>query len=117
MSYFECEHCTDMFSRQKDAVSDSESDNEVCLKYFSTALEISQPRQDAESGMNRKDEELACLRGKLEKRWGNDSDSSYAYLDPITGQRYPLTLFMMDEWVRGMVCPVRYDPALFLMIL
>jgi hypothetical protein len=53
--------------------------------------------------MSKKDDELARLRGKLEKRWGNDSDSSYAYIDHITGQRFPLTPFMMDEWVRGMV--------------
>jgi hypothetical protein len=81
------------------------------------ALEISQPLQDAESGMSKKDEELARLRGKLEKRWGNDNDSSYAYLDPITGQRYPLTPFMMDEWVRGMVCSVYYEPGCVLMTL
>ncbi|KAF8226641.1 hypothetical protein L208DRAFT_1380133 [Tricholoma matsutake] len=55
-----------------------------------------------DSGMSKKDDELARLHGKLEKQWGNNSDSSYAYIDHITGQCFPLTPFMMDEWVRGM---------------
>lgn len=63
-----------------------------------------QPLQDpGDSGMSKKDDELAHLHGKLEKQWGNNSDSSYAYIDHITGQCFPLTPFMMDEWVRGMV--------------
>jgi len=77
------------------------------------ALETTELLQDKfESNMNKKDEELAHLRGKLEKRWGNDSDSSYAYLDPISGQRFPLTPFMMDEWVRGMVSFACYEVLL-----
>jgi hypothetical protein len=53
--------------------------------------------------MNKKDEELARFRLKLEKRWGNDHDSSYAYIDTVTGESVGLTPFMMDEWVRALV--------------
>jgi hypothetical protein len=67
--------------------------------------------------LTKKDEELARLRLKLEKRWGNDNDGSYAYLDSIMGQRYPFTPFMMDEWVQGMVRSARYKFFLSLTIL
>jgi hypothetical protein len=73
----------------------------VLLMTFIPALMYSQ--ENGDSTMGKKDEELARLRGKLEKRWGNDSDSSYTYLDRVTGSRYPLTPFLMDEWVCGMV--------------
>ncbi|KAF8221172.1 hypothetical protein L208DRAFT_1382349 [Tricholoma matsutake] len=55
--------------------------------------------ENGNSIMSKKDEELVHLHGKLEKRRGNNSDSSDTYLDPITGSHYPLMPFLMDEWV------------------
>lgn len=93
-------------------MSDDESEEEVSgLHVLEVLIVIPWMQETQDTGMNKKDEELARLRGKLEKKWGNDSDSSYAYLDPISGNRFPLTPFLMDEWVRGMV------PILFLISL
>ncbi|KAF8227790.1 hypothetical protein L208DRAFT_1379630 [Tricholoma matsutake] len=81
-------------------------DTEEVKRVFKSRDVDSSSNSDGEdpgdSGMSKKDDELARLCGKLEQWWGNNSDSSYAYIDHITGQHFPLTPFMMDEWVRGM---------------
>jgi hypothetical protein len=40
---------------------------------------------------------------EAQEEMGNESDTSYVYLDPISGNCYPLLPFLMEEWVRGMV--------------
>src|ERR1700733_2784536 len=47
--------------------------------------------------------ELARFRGILEKKYANDYDAGYTYIDPATGDSVPLTPFMMKEWARAMV--------------
>jgi hypothetical protein len=42
------------------------------------------------------------MRTKLEKKYQNDHDAGYTYIDP-TGISIPLTPFMMKEWARGLV--------------
>ncbi len=49
------------------------------------------------------DSQLARLRGLLEKKYANDHDSGYTYIDPVTSDLVPLTPFMMTEWSRAMV--------------
>ena len=49
------------------------------------------------------DSELARLRGLLEKKYSNDHDAGYTYIDPVTSDSVPLTPFMMKEWARAMV--------------
>ncbi len=49
------------------------------------------------------DSQLAHLRGLLEKKYANDHDSGYTYIDPVTSDLVPLTPFMMTEWSRAMV--------------
>ena len=46
---------------------------------------------------------MARLRGLLEKKYANDHDSGYTYIDPVTSDLVPLTPFMMTEWSRAMV--------------
>ena len=58
------------------------------------------------SGYSRIELELAHFRGLLKKKYANDHDGGYTYIDPATGDSVPLTLFMMKEWCRAMVCTV-----------
>ncbi|KAJ7152801.1 hypothetical protein C8R46DRAFT_1042435 [Mycena filopes] len=54
------------------------------------------------NGLSDLDRELARLRGKLEKKYQNDHDAGFTYIDPDTGESYPLTPQMMKEWCRAM---------------
>ena len=49
------------------------------------------------------DSELARYRGLLEKKYSNDHDAGYTYIDPVSSISVPLTPFMMKEWARAMV--------------
>ncbi|KAJ7502229.1 hypothetical protein B0H11DRAFT_1663061, partial [Mycena galericulata] len=53
------------------------------------------------NGLSDLDRSLARFRGMLEKRWQNDHDAGYIYIDPKTGTSYPLTPQMMKEWCRA----------------
>jgi hypothetical protein len=57
--------------------------------------------EDAElyntDGLSDLDRELARLRGKLEKKYQNDHNAGYTYIDPRTGASYALTPQMMKE--------------------
>lgn len=55
------------------------------------------------NGLTKLDSELARLRGLLEKKYANDHDAGYTYIDPISLESVPLTPFMMKEWARAMV--------------
>jgi hypothetical protein len=55
------------------------------------------------NGLTKVDSELARLRGLLEKKYSNDHDSGYTYIDPISSESIPLTPFMMKEWARALV--------------
>jgi hypothetical protein len=55
------------------------------------------------NGLTKLDSELACLYGLLEKKYSNDHDAGYTYINPITSDSIPLTPFMMKEWARAMV--------------
>lgn len=55
------------------------------------------------NGLTKVDSELARLRCLLEKKYANDHDAGYTYIDPITSDSVPLTPFMMKEWARAMV--------------
>ncbi|KAF5332057.1 hypothetical protein D9758_016254 [Tetrapyrgos nigripes] len=48
--------------------------------------------------------ELARLRSLLEAKYKSDHDNSYAYMDPVSGDLWPLTPFMLKEW-----CCAMYD--------
>ncbi|KAE9402647.1 hypothetical protein BT96DRAFT_937107 [Gymnopus androsaceus JB14] len=45
--------------------------------------------------------ELACIQILLEKQYSNDYDMSYAWLNPETGNKVPLSPLTMDEWTRA----------------
>lgn len=55
------------------------------------------------NGLTKIDSELARLRGLLEKKYSNDFDAGYTYIDPVTSDSIPLTPFIMKEWARTMV--------------
>lgn len=55
------------------------------------------------NGLTKIDSELARLRCLLEKKYSNDYDAGYTYIDPVTSDSVPLTPFMMKEWARAMV--------------
>ncbi|KAJ7888204.1 hypothetical protein B0H13DRAFT_2342055 [Mycena leptocephala] len=56
------------------------------------------------NGLSDLERELARLRGKLEKKYQNDHNAGYTYVDPASGKSYPLTPQMMKEW-----CCAMYD--------
>jgi hypothetical protein len=47
--------------------------------------------------------ELARFRGLLEKKYSNDHDAGYTYIDPVSSESIPFTPFMTKEWARAMV--------------
>ena len=55
------------------------------------------------TGLSKLDSELARLRGLLEKKYSNDHDAGYTFVDPVTSDSFLLTPFMMKEWARAMV--------------
>jgi hypothetical protein len=55
------------------------------------------------NGLSQIDFELGHLCGLLEKKYSNDYDSGYTYIDQVTSDPIPLTPFMMKEWARVMV--------------
>ncbi|KAJ6537380.1 hypothetical protein DFH09DRAFT_1400559 [Mycena vulgaris] len=54
------------------------------------------------NGLSDLDRSLARFRGILEKKWQNDHDAGYTYIDPNSAKSYPLTPQMMKEWARAM---------------
>jgi hypothetical protein len=56
------------------------------------------------NGLSELDRSLAHFRSILEKKYQNDHDSGYTYIDPSTGKSHPLSPQMMKEWSRSMVC-------------
>ncbi|KAJ7883099.1 hypothetical protein B0H13DRAFT_1890539 [Mycena leptocephala] len=54
------------------------------------------------NGLSELDRSLAHFRGILEKKYQNDHDSGYTYIDPSTGKSHPLSPQMMKEWSRSM---------------
>ncbi|KAJ7585571.1 hypothetical protein C8J56DRAFT_1087550 [Mycena floridula] len=65
--------------------------------------------EDGNPLMGLKDEEMpfetksiAYHRSQLEKKYGNTTDRSYTYKDPVSGEEIPLTLLMMGAWSRAM---------------
>jgi hypothetical protein len=46
---------------------------------------------------------LARFRGILEKRYQNDHDAGYTYINLKTATLYPLTPQMMKEWAHTIV--------------
>ncbi|KAF8494901.1 hypothetical protein F5888DRAFT_1616438 [Russula emetica] len=55
------------------------------------------------NGLTKLDSELARLRGLLEKKYSNNHDTGYTYIDSATSDSIPLTPFMMKEWACAMV--------------
>ncbi|KAJ7355887.1 hypothetical protein DFH08DRAFT_803820 [Mycena albidolilacea] len=53
-------------------------------------------------GLSELDRSLARFRGILEKKYQNDHNAGYTYIDPDTGTSHPLTPQMMKEWSRAM---------------
>jgi hypothetical protein len=53
-------------------------------------------------GLSKEEYALAKERTKLEKKYQNDHDGGYTYID-ATGVSIPLTPFMMKEWARALV--------------
>jgi hypothetical protein len=56
------------------------------------------------NGLSELERSLAHFRGILEKKYQNDHDSGYTYIDSRTGKSHPLSPQMMKEWSRSMVC-------------
>ncbi|KAJ7692826.1 hypothetical protein B0H16DRAFT_1398800 [Mycena metata] len=54
------------------------------------------------NGLSELERELARLRGILEKKYQNDHDAGFTYIDPDTGEAHPLTPQMMKVWCRSM---------------
>ena len=54
--------------------------------------------------MKKEEYEIARLQGLLEKEHGNPHDSSYSFIDPDMGIKIDLSLLMMKQWARAMVC-------------
>jgi hypothetical protein len=55
------------------------------------------------NGLTKIDFELAHLRGLLEKKYSNDHNAGYTYIDPVMSESILLTPFMMKEWAHAMV--------------
>ena len=55
------------------------------------------------NGLTKVDSELARLRGLLEKKYSNDRDAGYTYIDPVTLESHALSPFMLKEWSCTMV--------------
>jgi hypothetical protein len=55
------------------------------------------------NGLMKIDFELACLCGLLEKKYSNDHNAGYTYIDPVMSESILLTPFMMKEWARARV--------------
>ena len=53
-------------------------------------------------GVSKEEYNLAKERMKLEKRYQNDHNGGYTYID-ATGVSIPLTPFMMKEWAHALV--------------
>ncbi|KAJ7787718.1 hypothetical protein B0H14DRAFT_3579312 [Mycena olivaceomarginata] len=54
------------------------------------------------NGLSDVERELARLRRKLEKKYQNDHDAGYTYVDPDTAESFLLTPQLMKEWCRSM---------------
>jgi hypothetical protein len=85
--------------------SDDESDDgdpsDVSALFVLTVMELILAQNS--NGLTKIDLELARLRGLLEKKYSNDHDAGYTYIDSVTSDSVPLTPFMMKEWARAMV--------------
>ncbi|EDR14769.1 uncharacterized protein LACBIDRAFT_305815 [Laccaria bicolor S238N-H82] len=57
---------------------------------------------DDNPGLSKEEYDLAKERAKLKKKYQNDHDGGYTYID-ATGVSIPLTPFMMKEWARALV--------------
>ena len=57
------------------------------------------------------------MRGILEKKYGNDHDAGYTYIDSATGDSVPLTPFMMKEWARAMVSAASESYCILLIVI
>jgi hypothetical protein len=55
------------------------------------------------NGLTKIDFELARLCGLLEKKYSNDHNIGYTYIDPVASESILLTPFMMKEWACAMV--------------
>jgi hypothetical protein len=55
------------------------------------------------NGLTKMDFELAHLCVLLEKKYLNDHDAGYTYIDPVTSESILLTPFIIKEWVCAMV--------------
>ena len=55
------------------------------------------------NGLTKINSELVCFHGLLEKKYSNNHDASYTYVDSVTSDPILLTLLMMKEWARAMV--------------
>ncbi|THU81207.1 hypothetical protein K435DRAFT_873584 [Dendrothele bispora CBS 962.96] len=79
--------------RQEDAQDDSQDD---------LTDEDKSASDDANGGeLSNLERELARIRGLLEEKYRSDHDNTFAYPDPVSGELWPLTLFMMKEWARN----------------
>lgn len=58
---------------------------------------------EQDAGLTKIDFELARLRGLLEKKYANDHDAGYTYINSVNAESTPLTPFMLKEWARAMV--------------
>jgi hypothetical protein len=75
----------------------------TCLS-FTSALSISDSFLQTE--VSQMDQELARICNLLAAKYKSDHDNSCAYVDPVNGEVYQLTPFMMKEWSRYIVCSI-----------
>jgi hypothetical protein len=89
-------------SRDSEDKSDDGGQSDVRILFLALMV-LSLMLLQTSIGLTKLDSELACLCSLLEKKYSNDHNASYTYIDPVTLDTIPLTLFMMKEWARAMV--------------
>ncbi|KAJ7716717.1 hypothetical protein B0H16DRAFT_1741051 [Mycena metata] len=93
----------DNFSEYKDLVTDILTGLPAKMNIYTDMADI-QKRWSGHGSHGNLDCELARLCGKLEKKYQNDHDVGFTYIDANSGTSVPLTPQMMKEW-----CCAIYD--------
>jgi hypothetical protein len=89
-------------SRDSEDESDDRGQSNVSF-FSSVSMILSLMLLQTSIGLTKVNSELAHLRGLLEKKYSNDHDAGYTYIDLVTSDSVPLTPFMMKEWACAMV--------------
>ena len=80
--------------------SGNEGQSEICQLFVNVSRLILSQNSNR---LTKFDSELARYHGILEKKYSNDHDAGYTYIDPVTSDSILLTPFMIKEWAHAMV--------------